>query len=347
MGRRRLDSPILTSNGLRRQRRRRPKLAVPLLAGLIAFFLIGSGSTEEATREAGTPVSGPARAAAKTAPSVSPRERRLRGRRAELRGYGLARASGKPPIESKLEDAPAAGLLFDVDSGEVLWQRHPRRTLPIASLTKMMTALIIAERHKPSEKVEISKRAVRTTGSKVGVLPQGQKVRLDALLNGLLLVSGNDTAVALAEHDAGTVPDFVARMNRRARLMELRCTRFSSPHGLADRGNGSCPRDLAAMARAVLDDEWLAEVVGTDRATFDFPVEGGSLELFNNNPLMRIGRPGITGVKTGYTDAAGRCYVTTAKRDGRHLGVVLLDSPDPVTQIDELLERGLKAEGKR
>ena len=248
------------------------------------------------------------------------------------------------PVRKELEHPPRAGILFDVGTGEVLWERHPRRELPIASLTKMMTALLIVREHRPGERVRISKRAVRTTGSKVGLLPKGERVELRKLLYGLLLVSGNDTAVALAEHDAGSVERFTARMNREAERRRLRCSHFSSPHGLADRGNYSCPRDLAAMARAVLADPLLAGIVGSSSASFGFPAPVGRLELYNNNPLIRLGRPGITGVKTGLTDAAGRCYVTTAKRGGRELGVVLLHSPDPIRQIDRLLGAGFETQ---
>ena len=100
---------------------------------------------------------------------------------------------------------PRAGMLFDVRTGRVLWRRNPERRLAIASLTKMMTALLIAEREDPHDRVRITRRAARTPGSAVGLLPKGKKVQLEALLNGLLLVSGNDAAVALAQHSAGTV----------------------------------------------------------------------------------------------------------------------------------------------
>lgn len=331
MRRDRLDSPLL-SHGRRRRRTWPPALLlVPIAIAVIAFFALGIDSTEDATREPEASVIG----ASEAVGASKAQRRKNRARR-----HNLEPAATSLPVERTFKRSPRAGILFDVETGQVLWERHPRRALPIASLTKMMTALVVAERHESSERVRISKRSVRTTGSKVGLLPQGKRVPLGPLLNGLLLVSGNDAAVALAEHDAGSVERFVGRMNAKAAEMGLRCSRFSSPHGLADQGNRSCPRDLAAMGRAILDDRRLAKVVGTESGSFDFPIKGGRLDLNNNNPLMQMGRPGITGVKTGYTDAAGRCYVTTAKRDGRHLGVVLLHSPDPITQIDKLLEWG-------
>ena len=161
---------------------------------------------------------------------------------------------------------------------------------------------------------------------------------------GLLLVSGNDAATALAEHDAGTVERFVRRMNETAERLGLDCSRFASPHGLIDRGNYSCPRDLATLAR---DRPRRA----ADRARSPAPTTSacpsrsradGSSSTTTTRSSAR-GDETITGLKTGYTDAAGRCYVTTAKRGGRELGVVLLDSPNPLEQVPKLLELGGRA----
>jgi D-alanyl-D-alanine carboxypeptidase len=129
-------------------------------------------------------------------------------------------------------------------------------------------------------------------------------------------------------------------MNERAGDLGLACTRFSSPDGFEDAGNHSCAIDLAEMARAVLDRPRLARIVKRRRAVLPFPIKGGRLYLFNNNPLLRTGYPGTIGVKTGYTDAAGRCLVAAARRNGRRLGVVLLHSPDPGKQATQLLNRG-------
>jgi D-alanyl-D-alanine carboxypeptidase len=226
----------------------------------------------------------------------------------------------------------------------VLWQHHPGHALPIASLTKMVTGLIIAKRHRPEERVEITPEALAYEGSGIGVLPKGREVPLRDLFDGLLLVSGNDAAIALAQHDAGSVPAFVSRMNDWRRRLGLRCSHFSSPSGIVDEGNYSCPRDLAALARADLANPRVRRVVGADQVRFPFPVKGGHLDLYNNNPFIRMGVKGITGVKTGYTDAAGRCYVITRRRGEHELGVVLLDTPNPLDQVPALLRAGAKAE---
>jgi D-alanyl-D-alanine carboxypeptidase len=235
---------------------------------------------------------------------------------------------------------PRSGLLFDLDTGEVLWRRLPERVLPIASLTKMMTALLVVQQAPPDAKVLVTKEALAYRGSGVGVLPRGKRVNLETMLNGLLLPSGNDAAIALAQRVGGTVSQFVDRMNVHAREMGLRCTRFSSPSGFEDAGNHSCAVDLAGLARAMLDQPRLARIVRRRRAILPFPIKGGRIFLFNNNPLLIQGYPGTLGIKTGFTDAAGRCLVAAARRHGRRLGVVLLHSPDPAHQARLLLDRG-------
>jgi serine-type D-Ala-D-Ala carboxypeptidase (penicillin-binding protein 5/6) len=240
---------------------------------------------------------------------------------------------------------PRAGLLFDLDTGRVLWRRNPTRILPIASLTKMMTALLVVANEQPSAMVRITKEARQASGSRVGLLPKKKRVRLESLLYGLLLPSGNDAAHALAQKVSGSSRAFVVAMNARAQRMSLGCTHFASVDGYIDAGNHSCAIDLAALARAVLDQPRLARVVGSRSVVLRFPTKGGKLYLFNNNPLLRTGYPGTIGVKTGYTDAAGRCLVAAVRGHGRRLGVVLLHSPDPNVQARKLLARGFRALG--
>ena len=249
------------------------------------------------------------------------------------------------PVEVKLKHPPAAGIMFDLDTGDVLWKSAAGKKLPIASLTKMMTALLISEHDHFDERVLISRRAARTPGSKLGVLPEGKKVPLKPLFYGLIMASANDAAVALAEHDAGSVSRFVARMNREAKRLGLGCSHFTTPNGLKNRGNHSCALDLAALARADLDDPRVAAVAHTREASFPFPGKVGTLDLYNNHYFLTRGIAGIpeaevTGLKTGYTIEAGRCYVTTARLGHRTLGVVLLDSPDPLAQVPELMRAG-------
>ena len=135
---------------------------------------------------------------------------------------------------------------------------------------------------------------------------------------------------------------FVRLMNRRAAAMGLTCTHFSTPSGFRDAGNHSCAGDLAALARAVLRTPRLARIVRRRAAVLPFPIKGRKLYLYNTNPLLRERYRGTTGVKTGYTVAAGRCLVATARRGRRRLGVVLLHARDPGRQARRLLDRGFR-----
>ena len=237
---------------------------------------------------------------------------------------------------------PRSGVMFDLDTGRVLWRHDPTRVLPIASLTKMMTALIVVRRVPPGSKVRITREALSYRGSGVGLFRRGRRVGVETMLNGLLLPSGNDAAIALAQRAGGTVRRFVGLMNRRAEAMGLTCTRFSSPDGFVNRGTHSCAGDLAALSRAVLREPRLARIVRRRQAVLPFPIKGGRIYLYNHNPLLRQGYRGVTGIKTGYTAAAGRCLVVTARRGRVRLGVVLLHSPDTGGQARKLLDRGFR-----
>ena len=254
----------------------------------------------------------------------------------------LRLAATQDRIHPRLGRLPRAGLLFDLDTGEVLWRRNPTRRLAIASLTKMMTALLVSARTEAGDRARITREALNYTGSGMGVLREGRRVPVQTLLHGLLLPSGNDAAIALALRVSGSQRAFVARMNERAAQMGLACTRFASPSGIVDRGNHSCAADLARLGRAVLDDRRLAPIVRRRRAILPFRVKGGHIFLYNHNPLVRLGYPGVLGVKTGYTRVAGRCLVAAARRGGRRLGVVLLRSPDPGRQARRLLDAGFR-----
>jgi serine-type D-Ala-D-Ala carboxypeptidase (penicillin-binding protein 5/6) len=258
----------------------------------------------------------------------------------------LTPAPAAQQVQAPFHHPPRAGLLFDLRSGRVLWARDATRELPIASLSKMMTALLVVRSRPAGEQVAISKRAVDAQGSKIGLLPLHRRVRLETLLYGLLLPSGNDAAVALAEGVAGSVRAFVARMNAQAAKLGLACTRYSSPDGLDD-GNSSCAADLAELAAVDLAQPRIARVARSASAVLAFPIKGGRLYLYNNNPLLRYAYPGATGLKTGETEAAGLCLVGTAQRDGVRLGVVLLRSPELGRQAEFLLDRGFEAYGQK
>jgi D-alanyl-D-alanine carboxypeptidase (penicillin-binding protein 5/6) len=254
-----------------------------------------------------------------------------------------ATALAPAQVHVKLKLGLASGLLFDVRTGRVLWDRDPGRPRPIASLTKMMTALVALAHSRPGARVLITRDAVHFSGSGVGLLPLGKQVNFETLLYGLMLPSGNDAAIALAEHIAGTQSRYIGLMNQRARAMGLTCTHFTTVSGIVDQGNHSCATDLAIIAHAVLEKPPLRRIVGSRNAVLPLPIKGGKVFLYNNNPLLRDGYPGADGVKTGFTTLAGPCLVASARRGRRWLAVVLLDSRDPSDQAMQLLNAGFAA----
>jgi serine-type D-Ala-D-Ala carboxypeptidase (penicillin-binding protein 5/6) len=340
-------SPLIPPGGGRHDRGRGARVGAAA-AGLLALALAAALGALLGLFSAAS--SRPSRAATQTVGAITPAAQPPPVPRS---ADGLALASpplalsdiGAPqrdPLQVSFHKPPRAGLLFDLDSGRVLWQRNALLRVRIASLDKMMTALLVV-RHEPAQaRVLVTKQAAEAQGSKVGVLPVGRHVRAETMLYGLLLPSGNDAAVALAQRVAGSVPAFVARMNEEAARLGMGCTRYSSPSGYYDEGNFSCAADLAVLAHVDLAQPRLARIVRTLSAVLPFPIKGGKLFLYNNNPLLIYGYPGLTGLKTGYTQAAGRCLVATAQRRGVRIGVVLLDSPAPATQAGRLLDMGFQ-----
>ncbi len=222
---------------------------------------------------------------------------------------------------------PRAGVAFDAATGTVLWRRGATRTRPIASLTKLMTALLTTEQLGPRDLVRIPRIADWVPGSRMGGLRPGRHVRVEALLAGLLLASGNDAAMTLAVAAAGSEDAFVGQMNQRARDLGLTCTHFADPHGL-DIRNRSCPADLAALALRAMEQPRIA-AIARRRFVRVWPGSGRKLTLRTTNPLVRAGYPGAIGLKTGYTGPAGRCLVAMLERDGRQIGIVLLGDANP------------------
>jgi serine-type D-Ala-D-Ala carboxypeptidase (penicillin-binding protein 5/6) len=314
------------------RRRRHARLGLGLLAaavGIIAIAVLALGAAQPKSHThshlaQNPPVHSSPRAAEPATP-------------APVR-YGQTPAPQMLPVHLKL--GLRSGLLFDVRSGRVLWERIPERQVPIASLTKMMTALVVVAHASPDARVRITRDALHYSGSGVGLLPLGKRVSLRTLLYGLLLPSGNDAAIALSEYVGRTQARFIAMMNDRAHRMGLTCTHFSTVSGIVDVGNYSCASDLAVITHAVLRQRLLGRIVASRSAVLPLPVKGGKVWLYNNNALLRLRYPGADGVKTGFTTLAGQCLVASARRGRRWLAVVLLNSADPPDQAMALLNAG-------
>lgn len=335
--------PYTLFQGGRRRRRRRTRAALPLLALLAvaaAVVLVVRGEIELDLDLGGG--GGTASRGTAVTPLTAEGPQPLAGGGTAPSPLGVRLGSTRDAVSLRFKHPPRAGLMFDLDTGRVLWRRNPTRPLPIASLTKMMTALVVVDRVRPRDRVRITRQALNYRGSGMGVLRLGRRVTVNSLLYGLLLPSGNDAARALAAHTGGSIRAFVGLMNQRAKQLGLTCTHYTSPDGYEDRGNHSCAVDLAALARADLRQPLIAHIARHRQAVLPFPIKGGRVYLYNHNPLLRQGYRGTTGLKTGYTDAAGRCLVATVRRGRVRLGVVLLHSVDPGKQAMQLLDRGFR-----
>ncbi len=240
-----------------------------------------------------------------------------------------------PPV-CAADTAPATSavsvILVEQESGTVLFSHEAERPLPIASITKIMTGLLAVERCDPEAKVVIRAEWLGTEGSNMG-LRAGEVRTVEELLYGLLLVSGNDAAVALACYMAGDLPSFARWMNARANELGMKDSCFLNPHGLPQDGHRSTARDMAILACTAMKNDRFSEIAGCRSR------EIGGAVLRNHNRLL-WNYSGALGVKTGYTEASGRTLVSCARRDGMTLVCVTLNDPEDWKDHAALLDWG-------
>lgn len=233
-----------------------------------------------------------------------------------------------------------AAILVDARTGQILYEKNAFLQMDPASVTKMMTALLVIQHGHLNRIVTISKRADYTPGSSLHIQEREQYTRRD-LLKGLLMRSGNDASVALAESDAGSVERFVAQMNVKAQELGAFNTAFENPNGLTEPGHYSSAYDLALIARTALAQPLFQEIVRTQVDHVTELRRHRSRSIHNTNRLL-YGFPGADGVKTGTTDAAGKCLVASATRSQRQLIAVVLNSPDRWQDASRLLNWGFR-----
>lgn len=220
---------------------------------------------------------------------------------------------------------PRLASAYLVQIGERdLWAGQADRRLPPASLTKVMTALLVLEDYRPAQIVTVSKTAARTTGSSIG-LKAGDKLSIQALLTATLIASANDACAALAEATAGSIGAFVDRMNERARTLELSNTHFANPCGLDATGHYSSARDLARLAHTALMHTEFAALVATHDTRITTADGTRSFRFRSSNALIGTYPPAI-GVKTGYTSRAGKCLIALAQKNGVQVLLVILNA---------------------
>jgi serine-type D-Ala-D-Ala carboxypeptidase (penicillin-binding protein 5/6) len=259
-------------------------------------------------------------------------------------------ATPRDPIPVPNVDASAA-ILMDLATGQILFQKSPDQARSVASLTKLMTALLVLEEESQhlDRTIRIDPEAVFDRGDygagSILDLRPGERISIRGLLTGLLLGSANDAAEALAIAEAGSVSAFVDQMNVRAKALGMSRTRFASPHGLDDGGRSSAA-DLMILLQEAWKDPTLRGLVGHRFAVVRS--DSARPRRIQNRNVMLWLYPGATGVKTGFTAGSGFCLMATARRDGRELAVVVLGGGDEVfSDAAALLNHGFGAYERR
>ena len=226
-------------------------------------------------------------------------------------------------------------IAIETNSGRILYEKDAFSTANIASTTKIMTAIVAIENNSLDEIVTISKNAANTPGSSVK-LKENDTIKLSELLYGLMLNSGNDAAVAIAEHTAGSVSKFAELMNKKAIEIGALNTHFITPHGLDRDLHYSTAYDMAIIAKYALNNPTIQKLVSTQYYAMKF-IDGKTTNLKNTNPLLSF-YPGITGMKTGYTGLAGKCLVASAKRENLEIIVITLGEPSSKLRITDTVK---------
>jgi D-alanyl-D-alanine carboxypeptidase len=253
-------------------------------------------------------------------------------------GSAMRAATGAPPVNLTYPPPPllgAAAIVFDRDTKQVLFSEHPDKSLPMASTTKLMTALLVLEHGKLDTTTTVSYNAVAVGGSTMN-LYTGEVLSLRNLLYGLMLPSGNDAAVALSEAVGGTEAHFVVMMNAKCAKLGCTHTHFTSPHGLDMVGEYASARDLLRIVQADLHYATFRGIVDTRLYSVPAGPRNNAHYLVNvNEPLWWY--PGVVGAKPGNTDNAAFCDVIVARQGKRHVIVVALGMPDRFTDVRDLL----------
>lgn len=247
------------------------------------------------------------------------------------------------PIAVHAEPEPVtthakAAALIDVESGRLLYSTEGDKPMKIASLTKIMTAIVAIEHGKLSDKVKTSKRAAGKEGSSI-YLKLNEEMSLHNMLYGLMLRSGNDAATAIAEHVGGSEEGFVHLMNEKARMLGLANSQFQNPHGLDAKDHYSSANDLAKLTAYALRNPIFKEIVKTKVKTAPNPNEEWDYKWKNKNKMLTMFE-GADGVKTGFTKQAFRCLVSSATRGNQQLAVVTLNDGDDWVDHQKLLNWG-------
>lgn len=304
--------------------------ALALATGVSVMFLAGSGCSSNETQAS---ITAPQQAAAPTQQEPAPRYPGL------IQGPGPGQEAATPAANAPNITAKAAILINS--RGRVLFEKNADARLPAASTQKLLLGIMVAERGGLSQTMTIQEPDTWAEPTKMGIKPGQTYVKAD-LLRAVLVRSSNDIARALARDHSGSVPAFAANMNVRARQLGMHNSHFTNASGLpTPPGQYSTARDLSKLALAAARNSFVRDAVRTKGLYFRFP-DGTTKPISNTNQVLRS-FPYCTGMKTGYTNAAGRCLVSSASYGGKTVYAVILGSktPNVWSESEALLKYGL------
>lgn len=229
----------------------------------------------------------------------------------------------------------SSAMVYDLNSGTVMYEKNFDLKRPIASINKLMTALVIMAYHKPNEVVTIKDLPeLGPYDQKIGI-KNGEEFELSELLKATLIHSANDAANALAIYDSGSIDAFAVKMNQKAKEWGLNNSKYSNANGLEGGDDYSSARDVVTLASLLIQNKYFADIVKT-RSLYVSNMEGKSYLLTTTNKIL--GQGGVIGMKTGYTLKAGECLVTVAERGGNSIITVVLDSPDRFQESKSMID---------
>lgn len=246
----------------------------------------------------------------------------------------VAELSGKKGVTAK------SAILIEASTGRVLYEKNAFERMPMASTTKIMTAILAIENSNLSDTVVVSPKASDVGESSIW-LAAGEKMTMSDMLFGLMLASGNDAAVAIAEHVAGSVDEFSQMMNAKAKEIGAYNTNFCNPNGLPIDDHYTTAYDLALISAYAMKNDFFKELVKTQYKTIPWEGHEYNRVVKNKNKLLWQYEGG-NGIKTGYTKAAGKCLSAAAERDGMQLISIVLSAPDMFNDCVKLLDYGFK-----
>lgn len=239
------------------------------------------------------------------------------------------------PTQKPLNIGAGSAVIYDVSSSQRLFEKHPDDKRPIASLNKLMTALVILENHSPEEIVTIGKLPqLELADQKIGIA-EGEQFKLIDLTKALLIYSANDVANALAIYDSGSIDAFATKMNNKAKMWNLNNSSYVNPSGLDNPDELGSANDVLTLATILIHNQIFREIVKTTNTRIA-SLDGKSYSITTTNKIL--GQGGVIGIKTGFTLNAGECLVTLSQREGHQIITIVLDSPDRFQESKSMID---------